>query len=375
MATEVVLGPWVRLEGISISQLPLGGKGVEPINPMSLSEKYSDGSAGSVPAPNLKMFVTSVLTEAIPFIDGVAPKAGGASAWMSKGTPKKYASSEAPVHLYEKTVKGDELDKVEGMSQFSADRRDETWFTRRSVHRDAAEEGTANWAEFVKSFKEEHAHTEDAFTPTIIGARQAMKWDASGMEIKVHGETWKDITVVLEEMKHRIEPKPLKNRTFPVIQVAATLSGTQEFIIVSIPINDFEKSPYAEYARDKSLVVAAYASVERIRVLPSNGDIEWIMGTTSEAGGFLKSVGWIQKMAMPGAIAKDVEMFMSWILTQRSQPAPASSSAPGSADKALPVAPEASSNRAPPPISKDGEQPSIKRQDTSDKTLPAPPPQ
>ena len=68
MASKVVLGPWVRLEGISINQLPNGGKGVQP-STLSSSEKFSDGS-GATAAPTLKAFVTSVLTEAIPFIDG-----------------------------------------------------------------------------------------------------------------------------------------------------------------------------------------------------------------------------------------------------------------------------------------------------------------
>jgi len=163
------LGPLVRLEGISISQLPA--------NPVSSSEE-----SNATTAPSVEQFVTKVLTESIPFIDDVAPKAGGSSAWKSKGSPKKYASSEAPVHLYERTVSGRDLDKVEGMSAFSADRKDETWFCRRSCHRDAAEKGTASWEEFTRCFMQHHAESEDAFTPTVIGARQAVRWDASHVE-------------------------------------------------------------------------------------------------------------------------------------------------------------------------------------------------
>ncbi|KAF8863313.1 hypothetical protein BDZ45DRAFT_117010 [Acephala macrosclerotiorum] len=362
--SKVVLGPWVRLEGISISQLPPGGKGVEPVNAPSSTQKYSDGS-GATAAPSLTTFITNVLTESIPFIDGVAPKAGGALTWKAKGSPKKYASSEAPVHLYEHMVSGKELDKVEGMSQFSADRKDETWFCRRSCHRNAAEKGTASWQEFTHSFKEHHAETEDAFTPTIIGARQAMSWNTSGIEVNVHGSKWNNITVVLEEMKHKIDPKPLKNRTFPVLQLSATLAGVEEFLIVSIPINDFNKSPYAEYARDKSLVMAAYTSIERIRILPSNGEIEWIMATASDAGGVLPQ--WMQNLAVPGAVAKDVEMFLSWIPSQRT--------GQGNSDKKLPDAPVSGNNGAPPPISKTYPQPGITRKDTSNKELPAAPTQ
>lgn len=304
MGGEQALGPWVRLEGISTSQLPPGARGVQPSKPAEPSEKFSDGS-GSAAAPNITNFISKVLAEAVPFIDGVAPKRGGSPTWkVRKGSPKTFPNSEAPVHLYERVVAGKDLDEIQGMNQFAADRKDETWFCRRSCHRNAAEERTASWAEFTHSFKEHHAESEDAFTPTVIGAREAMRWDTSGIEVDVRGERWLNITVVVEEMKHKIDPKPLKNRTFPVIQVAADLAGGQEFLVISIPITDFARSPYAEYARDKSLVVAAYAAVERIRILPSNGEVEWIMATASNAGGVLPQ--WMQNMAVPSAVAKDV---------------------------------------------------------------------
>ena len=362
------LGPWVRLEGISTSQLPPGGKGVKPTNPVSSTEKFSDGS-GATAAPNLETFIINVLTESIPFVDDVAPKSGAQSTWKTKGSPKKFASSEAPVHLYERTVAGKDLDNVEGMSQFSAERKDETWFCRRSCHRNKAEKGMASWEEFTRCFKQHHAESEEAFTPTVIGAREAMRWDTRGIEVEVHGERWNNITVVIEEMKHKIDPKPLKNRTFPVVQIAAELAGPEEFLVVSIPLIDFEKSPYAEYARDKSLVVAAYAAIERVRVLPSNGDVEWIMATASDAGGVLPQ--WMQNLAVPGAVAKDVGMFMSWIPSQRNgsdKPVPISKS---EGDKTLPATPAAA---APPPISKNGDKPSIAMADPS-KDLPAAPAQ
>jgi hypothetical protein len=113
--SSITLGPWVRLEGISISQLPTGAKGNRPANEAS-DAKSIDGS-GSATAPDIKAFVTSILSESIPFIDGVAPKSGGASTWKGNGSPKRYASSEAPVHLYERVVPGKELDKIDGMSQ------------------------------------------------------------------------------------------------------------------------------------------------------------------------------------------------------------------------------------------------------------------
>jgi hypothetical protein len=312
------LGPWVRLEGVSIEQLPPGAKAVQVANPQSnaaheLPKERDDN--GSLSPPSIFTFISSVLAESIPFVDGVAPKSGSAPTWKKKGAPKKFPSSAAPVHLYEWTVPGSELDQIEGMSQFSADRKDEYWCCRRSVHRNVAEKGTAAWREFVHSFKDHHSESEQDFTPTVIGARRALMWDTEGMEVDVNGEKWNNITLVVEEMKHKIDPKPLKNRTFPIVQVTAMLARQREFIVISIPLTDFDKSAYSEFAKDKSLVVASYTSIERVRVLPSNGEIEWIMATASNAKGVVPQ--FVQNMAVPGAIAKDVEFFLSWIPSQR----------------------------------------------------------
>ncbi|KAM3066837.1 hypothetical protein ACMFMG_006986 [Clarireedia jacksonii] len=308
-SAEAKLGPLVRLEGISIASLPPGAKGVKPSNADSPAGDNPSRPESSIPSMTLDTFIKNALTESIPFIDGVAPKDGSKPTWKLKGSPKKFDSSEASVQLYEYTVSGKDLDKVEGMSNYSADRKDETWFCRRSCHKNEAAKGTATWEEFKHSFKEHHAETEDAFTPTVIGARQAMTWDTSGLEIEIAGARWNHITMVVEEMKHKIDPKPLKNRTFPVVQIAASLEGIDEFLVISIPLNDFKKSPYAEYALDKSLVVASYVSVERVRILPDTGDIEWIMATASDAGGVLPQ--WMQNLAVPSAVAKDVEIVIA----------------------------------------------------------------
>ncbi|KAI9055127.1 hypothetical protein LZ554_000092 [Drepanopeziza brunnea f. sp. 'monogermtubi'] len=321
-----ILGPWVRLEGISISQLPAGGKGIPLGTADPTPTSPQEARPGAPPPLSLESFVQQVLSESLPFIDSVAPKYSASaststknpsSPWRPKGAPRTYDASAAPVHVYERVVSRRELDDVKGSSKLTTDRKGETWFYRRSCHRDAAEPGTASWAEFVHAFKEHHAESEQAFTPTVIGQRRALSWDCSGVEVEAAGERWTDVTLVVEEMTHRIDPKPLKNRTFPVLQLCASLAGTREFVVASIPIHDFHKSPYAEYARDSSLVVARYAAVERIRVLPGEPgeEIEWIMGTASDAGGVLPQC--LQNLAVPGAVAKDVELFLGWIPSQR----------------------------------------------------------
>jgi len=380
--TLSALGPLVRLEGISINQLPPGGKGIEPSTKTSSSEKWSDGS-GVTAAPTLQAFITNVITEAVPFIDGMAPKSGGETTWKKKGAPKRFSSTETTTQVYEFVVPGKELNKVQGMSPLTGDnKKDETWFGRRSCHKNKAEKGTASWEEFVYAFKEHHHETEDAFTPTVIGAREAIHWDTSTTEVNAHGGRWVNTSVHVVEMTHQINPKPLKNRTFPVVQVAAVLAGAPEFLVISIPLTDFNKSPYCEYARDKSLVMAAYASIERVRLLPSNDEVEWIMATASDAGGVLPQ--WMQNMTVPGLVAKDVDMFMAWMPSRRadeSQKPPVSMVA-STADKSLPKAPEPSETAStttapPPPISKTAEEqrPNHGRSESANKSLPAAPTQ
>lgn len=385
------LGPFVRLEGITINQLPPGGKGAGTASTTAVPLPMNP-PANEPAALDLKTFITNVITEAVPFIDGVAPKSGGAPTWKKRGSGKRYASSEGLVYSYERTVPGKELDKIKGMSQYSADRKDETWFCRLSCHRNAAEKATATWEEFVHSFKEHHHETEDAFTAAVIGAREGMTWDTKDIEVEAHGERWIDMSLKVVEMKHKIDPKPLKNRTFPVLQLAAMLANTREFIVVSIPVTDFDKSPHAEYARDKGLVVGAYASVERIRILPKTGEIEWIMATASDAKGVLPQ--WLQNLAVPSKIPDDVDFFMKWIPTTRKArgkpaeatvgvAAPPATQAHTSVavDKSLPAAPAQSETMSletvpPPPISKTAEEsPHVVTADPTNKVLPAAPSQ
>lgn len=59
---------------------------------------------------------------------------------------------------------------------------------------------------------------------------------------------------------------------------------------------------------------SVYTSLERCKITPS-GDVEWIMATASDAKGNLPMV--VQKLGVPGAIVKDVGLFMKWIAEKR----------------------------------------------------------
>jgi hypothetical protein len=189
--------------------------------------------------------------------------------------------------------------------------RDEFWALRQSVHENSAVKGSASWAEFVRCFKEEHAVAEVAFTPGILGTTLNHEWDCTDVEIEAGGAQWTDLTLKREESTHQL-PGPLKKRLFPVVQVtAATLREGQrrEVIVVQILARPGDDEKVAE-----GVVRAAYSSVEVVRET-AEGKVEWIMGTASDAGGILPM--WMQKTAVPGQIAKDVDMFMKWVGEER----------------------------------------------------------
>ncbi|KPM38921.1 hypothetical protein AK830_g7625 [Neonectria ditissima] len=287
-------GPLVRLWGIHPSQLP------------------PTGATGD----DLKPLLISILKEALPFLN-VAPAQSpdALSLWKPKST-KTFPHSAAAVRLYERTVPTEQLRAVvkehhppgvDG-SHVSA----ETWALRQSIHEDAATAGTASWAEFVRCFKERHAEAEVAFTPNILSTAVRREWDCSGVEVEAEagGSTWVDWTLRSEESMHQL-PAPLNKRVFPVIQATAAMRGRREFLVVQIAAQPEEDKAGTGHG---GTVRAAYTSVETARET-ADGKLEWTMGTASNAGGVLPA--WMQRMAVPGQIAKDVDMFLHWVSTER----------------------------------------------------------
>jgi hypothetical protein len=171
--------------------------------------------------------------------------------------------------------------------------------------------------------KDAHAESEDAFTPTVVARRRAVVWDCMDAKpVDIGGETWGRFTLGVEEMRHAVGRPVLKDRVFPVLQMTASALGDgdeqrekEEFIVVSVTVADFDQAPEAELARGGDVVVATYASVERVRKVSGSGGIEWIMATASDARGTLPM--WVQIKAVPGQIAKDVALFLGWIAGER----------------------------------------------------------
>ncbi|KAF7545540.1 hypothetical protein G7Z17_g9091 [Cylindrodendrum hubeiense] len=290
-------GPLVRLWGIHPSQLPLAG----------------------AKGDDLKSLLTSILKEALPFIRAVpAHPSDASSPWKPKAI-KTFPHSTAKVQLYERTVTAEHLRAVvEEHHPIGVDARQvnpETWSLRQSVHDNAARSGTASWNEFTRCFKEQHAEAEVAFTPNIAGMERHHEWDCAGVEVELEAGdvVWVDWTLRSEESVHHL-PKPLQRRVFPVVQATASVRGRREFLVVQIAAQAEGDKARAAATGSGDTVRAAYTSVEVVRET-ADGKIEWTMGTASNAGGVLPA--WMQRMAVPGQISKDVNVFMHWIATER----------------------------------------------------------
>jgi len=108
-------------------------------------------------------------------------------------------------------------------------------------------------------------------------------------------------------------PPPLSPRVFTVLQVThLTESAPRTGLIVSIPI-DLSSDPDLAKLEEKG-VKGRYVAVESIKQL-DNGDTEWLMATSSIAGGFIPP--FLAETSMDSKISDDVHHFMKWIPSQR----------------------------------------------------------
>ncbi|RDA84799.1 hypothetical protein CP532_6545 [Ophiocordyceps camponoti-leonardi (nom. inval.)] len=295
--------------------------------------------AASATGEELRPLLHQMLSEALTLLDSMptgSKASDQGSRWKSKGI-KTFAHSISPVQLFERTV------TIEGGGGGGGKRRrgkttSETWAMRRSVHEDKAAAGTASWQEWERHIKREHASSERDFTPTVESTRLLRSWDCSSV-LRLEaaggggggGGPWSDWTLKLEESVHRL-PFPLRRRVFPVLQVTAGRGGDEvgkrDFVVVQVAAtktkNRREEGVEGEEDDDDDddVVGGAYTSVERVR--DTDEGIEWLMGTVSDAGGVVPA--WVQRMAVPGQVAKDVDLFLGQTMSQprrqRSVPPP-----------------------------------------------------
>lgn len=231
---------------------------------------------------------------------------------------------------------------------------DEHWFARRSYHRAqpskgddskaaAAAEGTASWQEFVYGLRDQHSEHECQFTPSLYDARLVCDWTE-----QVHdrllpcsgtgGPEYTHATMAVYEICHRL-PALVGPRCFPVLVVTASCSAA-DFVAVTVPVdvarfagafysNGRNRAEGADRQMKKAVTLGEYCAVERVsrcagqttreqgeastHVRRGQGadEIEWVMATASHARGNIPMA--MQRMGIPGAIAKDVGLFLRWI--------------------------------------------------------------
>lgn len=251
--------------------------------------------------PRVADFAETVLEEAELFLNVYLR-----SMFKEKAEKKPSPPSEAQVTLYTHEISAHDLPE-EGRTMGQS----ETWFARRSCHRDAAEAGTASWQEFDDALRENHSQHEKDYTPDVVDAHEVLDWDDELESIQRTWAGWTKINVNLMEMVRKI-PFPLNNRVFRVMVITAKKDS--EFYVVQIPV-DLSNVPGNKYNKDSKVTPGMYCSIERCVLVDKGDHTVWHMATASDAGGNLPM--FMQKLGVPGAVVKDVGLVIDWIEKRR----------------------------------------------------------
>ncbi|EED21709.1 conserved hypothetical protein [Talaromyces stipitatus ATCC 10500] len=233
--------------------------------------------------------------------------------------------------------------KVQVLTSSPGSGVEDYWVCRKSIHADSAVKGSASWTEFERGLRENHSENEMEYTPSVASVENLVRWPV------IEGlEGWKGIDMHVNMITHTFKPAGLISpRTFISLVISAyepETSGNEDndnpiqgFYTIQIPLLFQKDAPNNDVpdaikqqilsVAPKNTIFAHYASVERVRLLPpvaGNGDgnrrIEWIMATTSDAGGLIPQ--WVQRSwtmgGVPKAIVADVGLFLGWVDKKRS---------------------------------------------------------
>lgn len=232
--------------------------------------------------------------------------------FKSKSKDKRSPPSTTPVELLSRDVSANEIPT--SVRPKDCHGVAETWFARTSIHENAAKSGTASWDEFDSGTRVNHCERENDYTPDVLDAHLAFDWSEElGKLGKKVGE-WEDVGAEVREMLHKIPP-PLNDRVFTVMVIWAKRPARSDWLVVQLPVST-RGLPGLTYQDRPKITTGQYVSVERGELINEGKDVKWQMGTASDAGGVLPM--WAQKLGVPGAVVKDVGLFMDWTEGQRS---------------------------------------------------------
>lgn len=255
-----------------------------PAHPLLASQQASKG------VPTATQFVAQALDEALDFVQAYWEKN-----FTLKSKSKHSAPATAAVELYAHEIQPKHLPHKATDA--------EAWFARSSIHENAAKTGTASWEEFDAGLRADHSIHEQDYTPDCIAAHQVLSWD----DAQIGGvEGWGEVHMNVMEMCHQL-PFPMDKRVFSVLVITA--KREQEFVVVQIPV-DTTNLPGTKYKGDSKFTPGMYCSIERGAIEEGGAKVKWQMATASDAKGVLPM--FVQKMGVPGAVVKDVGLFISW---------------------------------------------------------------
>lgn len=284
------LGPLVRLRNKNQSELP--------------SHSALPPTTGNARQP-IAEYINAVLAEADTFMTSYLPRT-----FNTKSKDKRSPPATAPVELLSHEIPNADIPApVRPKGQGIA----ETWFARTSIHENAAKSGTASWQEFDRGTRANHAEREDDYTPDLLDAHLVFDWSEElGKLGKKVGE-WEDVGAEVREMLHNIPP-PLNDRVFTVMVIWAKRPAKNDWLVVQLPL-DRQGLPGLKYEDRPKITTGQYVSIERGELVDGGKNVKWQMGTASDAGGILPM--WAQKLGVPGAVVKDVGLFMQYCEEQR----------------------------------------------------------
>lgn len=320
------------------------------LKPLPFSSLPSHPTLPQNTEQQLEPFLSTILTEAQNLITTTIPQ-------QFKPNPKLRSSapSNAKVQLFTSTP-----------NSGSSGVEEDYWVCRKSIHADSSSQrgGSASWAEFEKGLRENHSENEMDYTPSVASVQLLVKWpvveDLGGWRgVDMHGlfffsRCYLNVSVLrmvaVNMITHTFKPAGLISpRSFISLVISAyepestTTTNSngdnpiQGFYTIQIPLLFKKDSPNNGVpdaikqqilsAVPKNTIFALYASVERVRLLPpatadANAErrIEWIMATTSDAGGLIPQ--WVQRSwtmgGVPKAVVADVGLFLGWVDKKRS---------------------------------------------------------
>ncbi|KAI9839670.1 MAG: hypothetical protein M1819_002296 [Sarea resinae] len=369
MAPSTKLGNLLHLEPLYLSELP---------NHPSFETLPASATTPKPVRPDVTTFLISALNEASAFLNDTPQS-------FKRTKVKHSPPSTGKVHLFSREVRAAELAQIPWEDSHVRRHRPhdlnnaestkaaagESWFARVSNHANRGEPGTADWEEFENGLLVDHSKHEMMYTPDVYDAFKVIEWDVPEDEEAIGEEPgegsalsnagYAQVSMNIYEMCHSL-PTPLTNRIFTNLVISARRTTTPpSFLSLQIPVRlprSFTPAFYSSLRnltegstaqKRKKTITGIYTAVESVRLLPESssnqngggrGDgvdpngwsgepnIEWVMATASDARGWLP-MG-LQKMGVPGAVAKDVGLFMRWVEHRRNSKEPMENGGGGS---------------------------------------------